>query len=163
MGWSLTSGLKLAASQRDVRVTRARAAINPGSPLYHTGSRPIRAFGHGSRHTETGQERKHAAPHTQSHPHAISHPGGCPSSLLTSRPAAAPVDRSCWLSEAGVRQDARWDKHADTRCSAVATRRHPTCKCAALNRACLWTVFLLSSCPPAEYGIEHDGLDAIPD
>lgn len=88
------------------------------------------------RHTETVKERKHAGPHTQIHPPAISHPFDCHSSPLTSRPAAATLDRSCRLSAGGVRQDARWDKHADTRSSAVATRRHPRCKCAAIICAC---------------------------
>lgn len=147
----------------DVRGTHTHAAITLGSPLHGiTGSRPIPAFGRGSRHTETGKERKHEAPHTRSHPPAISHPYDGPSSTLTSCPAAAPLDRSYWLSERSIRQDALWDKYADTRSSAVATRRHPRCKCAAFNRAChvdcLSVVFL----PTIEPNTASSATDYLP-
>lgn len=59
-----------------------------------------------------------------------------PSLLRPSPHPPGPSDCSCRASAGGARQDARWDRRADTRSSVVASRRPPRCKCVSNKCVC---------------------------
>lgn len=124
----------------------------PGPRVSVTGSRPISAHCQSSRGDSSGvQTRGRQTEGRESE--RSTHPAISPSvHRLSSSTPPSPTDRrtgsslslpppfsalirqvpltaAVWLKRGGARQDARWDKRADTRCSAVANRRPPRCKC----------------------------------